>query len=900
MWENLTRPRLGGVSLMRYALNFLLVLSATLFWAIISTPAAHAADATWESGSIIYQDNSYQGPTTVDREMSQRLGVPENSQYYQYIEQGDADTPDDVSQARFVTFGPGDSVEDATNAQVFSCELNTRTSQDEYSNCTNPTNVSIDAQSSIEGGGPQEETSCVVNGIGYIICPFMNFLADSMDKLFSVLQRFLNVEPIATDTEGSLYKTWSYMLALANVAFVIGFLVIIYSYISNQGVKQYDLRGIIPRLIIAAVLINSSYFICALAVDISNIAGDNLQDIFNNIRQDMLPNDVASNTSWSQAATFILSGGTIGAIAATGAVVVSGGAALTLLIPLITTAAIAILVVVVVLAARQALITVLIITAPIALAAFILPSTQKFFDKWKNLFMTMLIMYPMFSILFGGSQLASAIIAQNARSMEVVLFAMFIQVMPLVITPFLIKFSGNLLGRIAGMVNNPAKGLGDRANNWGTQKRSEAKDRRRNPENNKGFMKTPGIALSQKMDRRRRKREGMQKYNQSMQEAGFAETEAGQMIARNMSKAQMRQSTADNFNKAAFDELKQNGGKDGLRDAAIREKLSATRASREQEGAELYLQEIQSRSGAAHHGVAAGTPAAGMVDSLNNLSHERHAIANALQLAKEQDKLEYSQDMVKGVHADSLQTAAAGITGDKGKAQAAARAVQEMRADFGKSAAAMEEMMEHFKVTGSETMRLADPNNTTDVVKVSKDGLTKFTFKAGDEYTTDAAIKSLYEKKGNYASMKDVLVESGKDSHEDYLTTIISGVASGMTKKAPWLGGKNLDIITQGNIKSEQDLDNMVRATIADGKFKSEWLATGDAVGLNDIAALVDDNMNHSGLNAKQSAIYAKRIDNMRDMARSTLGNKNLEGALTDEARTQLRMIAGDITFKRS
>lgn len=55
---------------------------------------------------------------------------------------------------------------------------------------------------------------------------------------------------------------------------------------------------------------------------------------------------------------------------------------------------------------------------------------------------------------------------------------MFIQVAPLIITPFLIKFSGSLLGRIAGMVNNPAKGLGDRAKNWSKSQADMAKQDR--------------------------------------------------------------------------------------------------------------------------------------------------------------------------------------------------------------------------------------------------------------------------------------------------------------------------------------------------------------------------------------------------------------------------------------
>ncbi len=52
------------------------------------------------------------------------------------------------------------------------------------------------------------------------------------------------------------------------------------------------------------------------------------------------------------------------------------------------------------------------------------------------------------------------------------LFGLAVQVVPLVITPLLIQFSGSLLGRIAGIVNNPGKGVVDRSRNW-TKDRQE-------------------------------------------------------------------------------------------------------------------------------------------------------------------------------------------------------------------------------------------------------------------------------------------------------------------------------------------------------------------------------------------------------------------------------------------
>ena len=119
-----------------------------------------------------------------------------------------------------------------------------------------------------------------------------------------------------------------------------------------------------------------------------------------------------------------------------------------------------------ILAARQAIITVCIIVAPLAFVAYVLPSTEKYFEKWKDLMMTMLLMFPLFSLVFAGAQLAGLAIIQNATSIIQIIIGMAVQVAPVVITPMLIKFSGSLLGKVAGMINNPNRGLVDRTRNW--------------------------------------------------------------------------------------------------------------------------------------------------------------------------------------------------------------------------------------------------------------------------------------------------------------------------------------------------------------------------------------------------------------------------------------------------
>lgn len=896
MWVATLRPHLGGVSLMRYALNFLLALCATFLWTIIFSPSTYAADATWQSGSVIYEDKSYQGPTVVNDVLSEKLGIPENSQYYEFINGGDRISRGLLPLSQFIFFGPGDDVKEATSAQYFECEYDQRTTEDKYENCTQPRTISIDAQSTVEGGGEKEETSCVVNGIGYVVCPFMNFMADIMDKVYDVLKRFLHVTPLSTDTDSGLYKAWSYMLALANVLFVIGFLIIIYSYITSQGVQQYDLRSIIPRLIVAAVLINVSYYICAVGVDLSNIVGSNLQDVFNNIRTQLAPNNVTSESTWSSMTTYALSGGTIGAAGVAGFVALStyGAASIYLLVPMLISAVIAVLVVVVVLAARYALITVLIVVAPLAFAAFILPQTQKYFDKWKDVFMTMLVMYPMFAMLFGGSQLAAALIAQNATSFLVIVFAMFIQVAPLVITPFLIKFSGSLLGRIAGMVNNPAKGLGDRAKNASQERLDEAKDRRLQ-EQTRGWkgMGTPGLALAQKLDKGKRDREGRRKKYQAMRNAQYAAQ--SEQLHIDQKRAEALASAAEHRNDAAYEAQKLTNS------TAKREAVQNQLAQRSLEGHkshfDSYMKELESRDGARQHAQNGDRVAARFGHEVHQLAQD-HMIQESRQLfADSAHKVEYATDMVDS---RALQQAAAGIGGEVAEKLATARATQTIREDFGKGISAQTELMKHFSngLDNASIKQLALGGTATGYDSQGR----SYTFSTagadgiGSELHEAAVMKFL--KETNYEGASEI-VRAASDNQAQWGSlhgTVKDAIIQTHMSKAPFLSGQALDRIDQGNAHSSGGYERMILDYINKGKFKYESLATADAVALEDMLGVIQSYNNGTipagaGLADFDRLELGERIQSFITAAGNTLDDPQISSTISQINRERLQAI---------
>ncbi|MBI3889155.1 hypothetical protein HY312_01065, partial [Candidatus Saccharibacteria bacterium] len=463
MWDLNVLPARGNFSLRKIARTFLAVIISAFLLTIMNSAVSHAADANWQDdGSVIYNGKTYRptSPTPTG------VNVPQGSTVFVAREEN-------APTASVLYIEPNT---DPTKEMRVKVAEYTVTNTNEYTSPGPPivSDVSLAAKPEVK-----DKTQCDVAGVGWIVCVTSRFIASGMDNIFTIIASYLEVKPVSTDTGSGLYKAWSVALGIANLMFIIAFLVIIYAQLTSYGISNYSIKKMIPKLIVAAILVNVSYFVCSIAVDISNVLGYSVQQGLIDIRKslpDPAPGALDSY-SWKNLTEYVLSGGTIiaGAFAAKAAFL--GGAAggsisgLTfLLFPILVSGALAVLIALLVLAARQALITVLIVVAPLAFVAYLLPNTEKWFEKWRELFTTMLLVFPLFSLLFGGSQLASYIIIQNADQISIIIFAMFIQVAPLVMTPFLVKFSGSLLGRLAGMVNDPKKGLVDRARGWATDK----------------------------------------------------------------------------------------------------------------------------------------------------------------------------------------------------------------------------------------------------------------------------------------------------------------------------------------------------------------------------------------------------------------------------------------------
>ena len=425
----------------------------------LSRPAAAAdAERSTKNDTIIYQKHTY---TRIDKasfasgEKTKSLPIAgydgykyeDNEGIHLILTEGDAKT--------------------ATEGQAVSYLLRSGI----YDPSTQSSSTKVSIANAPEADGDDDGDNCKVN-VGWFVCPATQLIADRMDGVLDIIKSFLIVHTLQTDTtkNNPIYEIWQKVRDVSNVCFVLVFLLIIYAQITNQGLSNYGIKSMLPRLIIGAILVNVSYWISGALVDTSNVLGSSIQQFFTDVRHGLSSHGrLGDELSWTGVTGVVLAGGGV-----LGKVVVANGGigpSLTLLTTMLVGAIVAAIVAMVVLAMRQALITLCIIVAPLAFVAYVLPSTNKYFDKWKDLFATMLLMFPLISFIFGAAQLAGyAIIANAGDSITQIIIGLAVQVAPIAITPLIIKLSGNLLGKLAGIVNNPNRGIIDRTRNWAQER----------------------------------------------------------------------------------------------------------------------------------------------------------------------------------------------------------------------------------------------------------------------------------------------------------------------------------------------------------------------------------------------------------------------------------------------
>ena len=310
--------------------------------------------------------------------------------------------------------------------------------------------------------------------LGWVVCPIIDGLGHFVESFYTgFIEPNLLIEPelISPDASrvsaGATYKIWSKIRTIANISFFLVLLVVVFSQVTGIGINNYGIKKILPKLIVGVLLVNLSYIICQIAIDLSNIVGSSIGALFESVMNGALSGDPVPELTGGKVAAQVgvaLVVGVLAALAGTAFVAVSGGgwAIVMMLLSGLVSVALAFLTLWAMLCIRKALVIILVVTSPLAFVCYMLPNLKKTYDFWFKLFKGLLVAYPICSLMvYGGSMVGTILIHASAGAdagskVGICIAAAITSIVPIFFVPKIVTSS---LGALSGIVAKAAGGF---------------------------------------------------------------------------------------------------------------------------------------------------------------------------------------------------------------------------------------------------------------------------------------------------------------------------------------------------------------------------------------------------------------------------------------------------------
>lgn len=232
----------------------------------------------------------------------------------------------------------------------------------------------------------------------------------------------------------------------------------------------YTIKKVVPRLVAAIILIQLSWFIFTNMLRITNDIAFGLEGLMYapfggkdalslSSLISTLAGDGGGKTLFT---TMVVAGGATVGVAMTSLGVLS----------LAFSALLAAMIALFVLALRRVILIALIIVAPIALVAWILPGTEKYWKIWWESFSKLLMMFPLIVLIVSAGRVlafvtmgtpgGNGVIASTTQGISEWILVIVCYFGPYFIIPKTFAMAGTALSSLAGMANDRSRGVFDR------------------------------------------------------------------------------------------------------------------------------------------------------------------------------------------------------------------------------------------------------------------------------------------------------------------------------------------------------------------------------------------------------------------------------------------------------
>ncbi len=288
--------------------------------------------------------------------------------------------------------------------------------------------------------------------LGWFVCPLVKLFSNLADQLNTAVIGQLNVDvnnylpDIGPNSQ--VKQIWA---AIRDISLGLLVIVALFMVISQAiGVGPFDaytVRKILPRILMAVILITLSWPLGRFFVQLSNDVGGQVQSLIDSIAQ-VQPISISASAGY---VTTLLAAGGIVALTIGGVLSLAVSAVLALFIGLV------------VLILRRLIILACVIAAPLAIIDHILPGPDRIWKIWKDSFIGALAAFPIITGAIGlGAVLAQiqSKVSSSSPVNDLIVFILYFG--PYLLLPAILRAASGAVSTLAGVMNDRSRGAFDR------------------------------------------------------------------------------------------------------------------------------------------------------------------------------------------------------------------------------------------------------------------------------------------------------------------------------------------------------------------------------------------------------------------------------------------------------
>lgn len=394
----------------------------------------------------------------------------------------------------------------------------------------------------------REATNCTkdASGWGWFACGLNKAAGGITAFVYPKIQELMMTDPAIFEAS-TMHTAWSRFQIFANIILVIIIMVMIVSQITGMGISNYGIKKNLPRVVAMVLVLNLSFFLCRMAIDIANIIGDGIGAVFDGLtaaaKAKIDFDALADGSSKTLMRAKIIGGGVITGISAffaTKTALASGQSITLLIMTALLAAIIGLLMLLTIIQLRKALIIILTITSPVAVLLYVLPGTKKLFNQWFGLFKGLLFAYPVCALLVKGGNFASMILTaamgvaneDGSPNFFTMIIAVAASIVPIFLIPnMIIKSAGALGAKLQGLARKLSGSLSGGLRNTKIGQRLDRGAKERSNRMKAGINRNGDKAKFGRLTRSRSERQRMDAAKRAQQDRALhrSEDNAGEM-----------------------------------------------------------------------------------------------------------------------------------------------------------------------------------------------------------------------------------------------------------------------------------------------------------------------------------------------------------------------------------